>query len=189
MVKLVNFNCYESAAEYFKPEKTRLLFLAEAPPLPHPPSPERYFYYLDVKTNDWLWIGLMKAIYGEEFGEVKKERSRKFDWLKRFQSDGYRLIDAVKEPFCPNCSEARKKRIIKCRLDKIVDEILKIDPDQILLVSVTVYCALYRDLENSGLPVVKAKLSFPNRHWQKRFLCEFGDLVESGKITLTHLSQ
>ena len=66
---LMNFDSCESAADYFAPEKTNLLFLAEAPPS----SVERYFYYPNVRTNDWLWIGLMKAIYSEQFKEPKTE--------------------------------------------------------------------------------------------------------------------
>ena len=110
---LMNFDSYESAAKCFAPEKTNLLFLAEAPPS----SVERYFYYPNVKTKDWLWIALMRAIYGEQFGDVYSERIRKMDWLKKFQSDGYRLIDAVKEPF--NRDEKPNVRIerIKSRLD------------------------------------------------------------------------
>ncbi len=179
----MNFDSRKSAADYFKPKKTRILFLAESPPS----SPERYFYYPDVKKHDWLWIGLMKAIYGKQFKELRAERLRKMDWLKRFQSDGYRLIDAVKVPIC--AGDSSKVQIIKSRLDHIVDEIQKINPKQIVMVKATVYDTLYQDLENRGLPVVNAKLPFPDNRWQKKFQYEFGRLVKSREICLTHLCQ
>ena len=177
----MNFDSYESAAKYFAPEKTNLLFLAEAPPS----SVERYFYYPDVRTNDWLWIGLMKAIYGGQFEEVFLERFRKMKWLKRFQFDGYRLIDAVKEPF--NRDEKPNVRIerIKSRLDDIVDEIQEINPNQIVLIKVTVYDALYQVLKNRGLPVVDARLPFPGSGKQTEFQNSFEFFVSLGKISLT----
>ena len=179
LMALMNFDSYESAADYFAPEKTNLLFLAEAPPS----SVERYFYYPDVRTNDWLWIGLMKAIYGKQFGEVFLERFRKMEWLKRFQSDGYRLIDAVKEPISSNDSST--VQIIKNHLDNIVKEIQEINPKQILLVKVTVYDALYHSLKNRGLPVVNARLPFPGSGQQTVFQSKFAELVESETISLT----
>lgn len=157
--------------------------MAEAPPS----TPERYFYYPDVKEQDALWIGLMKAIYGEQFGEVMLERYRKIDWLKRFQSDGYRLIDAVKEPIFSGGSS--NVQIIKSHLNDIVNEIQEINPDQILMIKVTVYDALYYGLKNRGLPVVNARLPFPGSGRQADFHRMFANLVESGKITLTHSSQ
>ena len=179
---LMKFDSYESAADYFAPEKTNLLFLAEAPPS----SVERYFYYPNVKTNDWLWIALMRAIYGEQFKEAKSERGRKMCWLKRFQCDGYRLIDAVKEPF--NRGEKPNVRIkrIKSRLDDIVREIQEINPNQIVLIrKTTVYKALYQNLKNRDLPVVNAKLPFPNNGHQQKFQSKFAELVESETISLT----
>ena len=177
----MNFDSYKSAADYFAPEKTNLLFLAEAPPC----SLERYFYYPDVKEHDWLWIGLMKAIYGGQFGEVVVERYRKIEWLKRFQSDGYRLIDAVKEPFCSDEHPPARKKRIKSRLDDIVDEIREINPKQILMIKVTVFGALYQDLKDRGLPIVNARSPFPGSGRQTEFQDEFKCLVNSGKISLT----
>lgn len=177
----MNFDSYESAADYFAPEKTNLLFLAEAPPS----SVERYFYYPDVRTNDWLWIGLMKAIYGGQFEEVFLERFRKMKWLKRFQSDGYRLIDVMDEPFHPDDSQKDRKELVKNHLNYIVDEIREINPNQILIIKVTVYDALYQDLKNCGLPVVNARLPFPSSGRQTEFQYQFAKLVKSGKISLT----
>ncbi len=181
LMALMNFDSYESAADYFAPENTNLLFLAEAPPS----SVERYFYYPRVQEHDWLWIGLMRAIYGEQFGDVYIERSHKMDWLKKFQSDGFKLIDVMKRPFYFDEQPNMRKELIKNRLDYIVDEIREINPNQILIIKVTVYDALYQDLKNRGLPVVNARLPFPSSGQQIEFQDEFEFLVDSGKIFLT----
>jgi hypothetical protein len=88
-------DAYAGAAAKYRPRgETRVLFIAEAPPN----SIERYFYFEDVEKGDWLWIGLMKALYALDWKETKEERKRKRWWLARFCSDGFQLIDAVTEP-------------------------------------------------------------------------------------------
>ena len=95
------------AAEKYVPLNTNLLFIAEAPPS----ALERYFYFEDVQTGDSLWIELMKALYSSEFGITAEERSKKEDWLTKFKNDGYRLIDALKEPVC-NSMSAQSEKIL-----------------------------------------------------------------------------
>ena len=181
LMVLMNFDSYESAADYFAPENTNLLFLAEAPPS----SLERYFYYPNVQEHDWLWIGLMRAIYGEQFGDVYLERFRKMYWLEEFQIDGYRLIDVMKKPFHLGAKPNVRIERVKSRLDDIVREIQEINPNQVLIIKVTVYDALYQDLKDCGLPVVNARLPFPSSGRQKEFQYQFAKLVKSGKISLT----
>ena len=176
-------NKFQNVANQFVSEETKLLFITESPP----ESIEQYFYYPEAE-DDWLWIGLMKAIYGEKFKEIEEERPRKKDWLTRFQFEGYRLIEAVKEPISDDSLQARIEQI-KNHLDEIVEEIWEINPNQILLIKTTVYDALYSDLKDFGLPVIDSKLAFPVQGRQKEFQEKFKELVESGEIFLTHLGQ
>ena len=89
-------NARAKAATKYCPATTRLLFVAESPPQ----ADDRYFYFENVKQGDWLWIALMKAVFGADFKKTKAERQRKTYWLARFQKSGCRVIDAVKEPLC-----------------------------------------------------------------------------------------
>jgi hypothetical protein len=65
----------------------------EAPP----DAEDRYFYFEHVEDEDWLWLGLTKAMFPHEFGETSTERLRKFYWLSRFRDNGCQLVDAVKD--------------------------------------------------------------------------------------------
>lgn len=85
-------NPYAKAAEKYRPNKTCVLFVAEAPP----GSVDRHFYFEHVKRGDWLWIALMKAVYPSEWESTKVERRRKVYWLLKFQKSGFLLVDAVK---------------------------------------------------------------------------------------------
>ena len=48
----------DSARETYKPESIKLLFIAEAPP----EEIKRFFYYEEVKDNDWLYLAIVKAL-------------------------------------------------------------------------------------------------------------------------------
>ena len=103
----MTLSAYQISAEKYVPLSIKILFIAESPPS----DLERYFYFENLQTSDWLWIGLMKAIYGVEFGVTKKERLRRKQWLVRFRNDGYRLIDASKEPFCKGVSPRKREKL------------------------------------------------------------------------------
>ena len=160
---------------------TNLLFIAEAPPS----ALERNFYFEDVQTGDSLWIELMKALYSSEFGVTAEKRSKKKDWLTKFKNDGYRLIDALKEPVCRSMSGQKRKILITDRADEIIKEVKKISPKQVLLIKVTVSDALHQTLLNAGIPVVCGRLPFPGSEQQKKFQEGFRMLVANGKLNLT----
>jgi len=82
------FVCQKVALKY-APLKTCALYIAES----LPSAWERIIYFDKVKQHDWLWIGLVRAIYGTEFGGILEERPRKAERLSRLKNDRYRLID------------------------------------------------------------------------------------------------
>ena len=86
---------YRVAAKKYKPKRVRILFVAESPPAPKKGERRRYFYFANVDKHDWLWRGLMKALFRDFSDDIELERTQKTKWLSRFQRDGYWLIDAV----------------------------------------------------------------------------------------------
>jgi len=166
----------QAAAEY-KPDKTRVLFIAEAPPN----DEDRYFYFEDVPRNDWLWIAVMKALFRSEWGRTKEERIRKAWWLRRFQGIGCWLIDAVKEPL----SGGHKHRVAVIRASSaaFVSEVRAIAPEQVVLIKSTVYEALFCTLSDEGFAVANDRaLPFPASNHQVEFDIEMGRLIDSGRL-------
>lgn len=171
-----------TAAAKYRPERTRVLFIAEAPPN----SAERYFYFENVKRDDWLWVALMKALYQPELKRTKEERKRKAQWLARFQRDGFRLIDAVKEPLVG--SQRTRVAAIRASASALISEIKEIAPESIVLIKSTVHEALFQQLSNQGLPPINDRaLPFPAIGQQKLFQDEFRQLIASGKFVLPHI--
>lgn len=178
-IKGMSRSRYVEAAEKYAPSKTRLLFIAEAPPA----SCERYFYFPEVRQHDDLWLALMKALYGRDFGDTSVERQRKAYWLNKFRDDGYRLIDIVKEPI-GEISKSSRAKLIRSRTHELVTEIREISPGSILLIKVTVYDELHDFLKKEGLPVVDARLPFPGSGRQADFQASFERLLTEGRIRL-----
>jgi hypothetical protein len=161
---------YQQARARYVPPRTRVLFVAQAPPL----SLERYFYFEDVRNGDWLWIALMKELFPVEWGETSKERKRKREWLAKFkkQENGYLLIEAVEEPI--GGSSAARVRQIKAAAKSSISEVKRIKPRCIVLIKATVFDGLFRELKTAGLRVMNTKsLPFPSSGRQKEFHRKF----------------
>src|SRR5258706_1857491 len=76
-------------ARHFRPEKVRLLLIAEAPPS----ALDRYFYFPTVPTQDSLFREVARA-----FLSMEPTRGNKRELLKGLQEEGVFLIDTVLEP-------------------------------------------------------------------------------------------
>ena len=179
VIELEMLKVHKETAALYVPERTRILFVAESPPM----AKERYFYFPNVLTQDSLWVQLMRAIYGDEFGDTKFERSKKVQWLKRFAKDGYRLIDASKTPI--RGSSKQRVQILRENAKNLIKEIDKIKPDAIVLIKAAVFEALFNPLMDARLPVVnRVSLPFPGSGQQIRFQEKFRTLIDGGSLTL-----
>jgi len=170
---------YQKAASRYIPLETNVLFIAESPP----DAIERYFYFENVQEQDSLWIGLMKALYEGEFGETSRERLRKKKWLTKFKDDGYRLIDALKNPV-GQYKDPQRRKLISNAVDHVIEEVKEISPNQIVLIKATVFDVLYDPLHTAGLPVVNERLPFPGSGRQNQFAEIFRNMVSCGMLEL-----
>ena len=68
----------------------------------------------------------------------------------------------------------------------VINEIRAIAPDQILLIKVTVYDALFEAIREARLPIIDARLPFPGLGRQTEFQLAFTQLVDKQKILLTN---
>jgi hypothetical protein len=172
-------DCYAAAAEKYSPERTHVLFVAEAPP----EDLARYFYFERVQRGDWLWIALMKALYPSEWNHTKTERQQKEKWLLKFKKSEFRLVDACKTPI--RGTNLERVRFIRSAAQELIQEIKKIAPRQIVLIKATVHEALFQELSDARFPIVNVKsLPFPCSGQQTNFQREFRCLVDDGKLRL-----
>lgn len=148
----------------YQPEHVKLLFIAEAPP----EDITRYFYYEDVKTNDALFLNIVRVIY-PEFQEVDHIRKNKRALLSQLKDGGYYLIDALPEPVTLKLSSSQRKKLISQNKEILIKEVKKLlvkNPRmKVILVKSTVYDALNGDFLQNEIPVLNndIKLPFPSQ--------------------------
>ena len=150
------------SAERFRPEKVRLLLVAEAPPR----SRDRYFYFRAVSAHDSLFRYVVKGLYG-----FTPDRVTKPELLQRLSSDGVYLIDLSEAP--EGVSDLRgvvPGLIARCRA---------LRPEAIVVIKTRVYDAAFASLRSAGLPVVDRRIPFPGSGQQQRFEEEFAKALVS----------
>ena len=140
------------AARRFKPEKVRLLLVAEAAP----EALDRYFYFPDVRTQDSLFREVYRVITGRE-----PSRERKVEQLAELHDLGVFLIDLQSDPF--------DERLLAVHVPRLVARCRRLDPERIVLIKVDVFDAAYRPLRDAGFAVSDVRIPFPGSGQQARF--------------------
>ncbi len=164
----------ESAARKYLPERIDLLLVAEAPPV----ADDRYFYFEDVRTNDWLFRGVTEALLGQNASGANKASA-----LAELKNCGVLLIDLKLDPV--DGSD------LKLYVDDLVTRCVALKPCRIVLIKATVFDAAYEALSDAGLPVVNKRVFFPASGQQNNFRKQFAEALMElpnmrGKTTFTH---
>src|SRR6266568_6691406 len=123
-----------NAATRYRPDRVELLLVAEAPP----GSPERYFYFTNVRQHDSLFRYVCRVLLGRE-----PSRARKAVLLEELRSRGVFLIDLKQTPVdgTPLAGEV-PGLIERCR---------ELEPKRIVLIKATVFDVAYWPLKNACL--------------------------------------
>jgi hypothetical protein len=159
----------QTAREKYKPETIRCLFIAEAPP----DKIDRFFYYSNVKTADYLFLGITEILYPElkkEYLDRRRPAELKEKILKKFCSDGYYLMDVLDIPLSLHRGylSTASSDLIK-RVKEVTDK-----NTPIVLIKVTTYDAVFENLRNTGFRrIAPIRIPFPGQGQQKIFSEKF----------------
>jgi len=162
-------NKLENARLKYKPEKIKYLLIAEAPP----DSLERFFYYENVKQHDYLFLGVVEALYPElkqRFLASKRNSEIKTTILQKLSADGFYLIDLSDLPL------SLLHGSLKNQLPKLIKKVKNVTDKQtqIILIKANVYDTAYTILKTHGFKkVVDVRIPFPGQGNQKKFQVEF----------------
>jgi hypothetical protein len=151
----------EAAARY-KPAVIDLLLIAEAPPS----SPDRYFYFPQVREHDSLFRYVCRVLLGRE-----PTREGKHDMLEELKNNGVFLID-LKETPVDGTPLARY-------VPALIERCRELGPQRIVLIKAPVFDAAYHHLKAAGLPVSNVRVPFPGSGRQQQFLDTFARAVGS----------
>jgi len=171
------------AREAYRPDRIRLVFVAEAPP---PADSDRFFYFENVHDADWLFLNLMRALYLDvsDTKLPKCIRERKRELLERFRADGFYLIDASDRPMpAAVTTPAGKCAILERALPALRSTAAELSDGgrvPFILISVTVHDACRDALVRDGVNVLNSEpIPFPRQQWLEVFHERLGTLLRA----------
>lgn len=147
-----------AAAERYRPDRVRLLLVAQAPP----DAADRYFYFTDVQTQDTLFRSVARAI----LPNTEPTRSNKAVLLAQLRKRGVFLIDLNPDPVDGSP--------LSPYVPALLGRIAELRPEWIILIKADVYDTSYPALAAAGLPVSKVRIPFPSSGRQTEFAVAFG---------------
>ncbi|MDR3627265.1 MAG: hypothetical protein P4L45_10555 [Ignavibacteriaceae bacterium] len=158
----------------YKPTTIKCLLIAEAPP----EALERFFYYEDVKDKDFLFIGLMQALYPDykdEYLSNGRNTGLKKELLEKFKADGYYLIDLSDLPISMISGKSGDEiEEIKTVINELITP-----KTPIILIKANIYDALYSKLKMAGYNVINNRIPFPSTGGQKKFQIQFKEALST----------
>ena len=183
---------FAQASNRYLPDPVRLLFIAEAPP---DIRVHRFFYFTGLTKGDTLFLEMMKVLYPAEIGfarerfqpgfSVQQVRHNKENLLRRFQVDGYFLIDACDRPMPDGASTPGKMQRMKSALPALQQRLkhLLSQPEvPIILIGGVTYAICAAPLRHSGWNVVNhSMINHPARGNQLLFREKLSATLQPGR--------
>jgi hypothetical protein len=179
---------FEEAARRYLPSPVRILFIAEAPPAF---KVNRFFYFTGLRDGDALFLEMMKVLYPVEVGysegafspgySAKQMRLRKPELLRKFQIDGYHLIDAYEQPMPDGANAAAKTILMRSTLPALQSKVRRLLGERtvpIILIGGITYSVCAQALRLDGHRVVNdGMIHHPARGGQKLFRAELREVL------------
>lgn len=163
---------YDKLRQRYRPTHIKALLIAESPP-PSPDTPSsRHFYRSEkVRTDDRLFTNTIKALYPAAAGlpEAQLEQDKK-RWLRKFQADGWYMIEALEESQQHEVTKPERQSRIRetlPRLTERVSELASADT-KIILIKSNVFEVAAEPLRNAGFAVLNSELVDYPGHFSQR---------------------
>jgi hypothetical protein len=153
------------AARKYHPKPIKTLLVGQAPPTVKPGQPERYFYFEDVETADYLFVGVAKAVFGRDPDRHEKPRL-----LAELCRRGFFLMDVKLDPM--NVGPP-----FEVCIDGAIRRAERLEAQRMILIKVDVYDQAFHRMRDAGLPVIDKRISFPSTGNQRDFAGQFKDAL------------
>jgi hypothetical protein len=182
-------NRFEQAAACYSPKHLRLLFIAEAPPAYRV---NRFFYFTGLTSGDTLFLEIMKVLYPTETGynndhfqpgfSAKLIRQRKPELLRRFQSEGYFLIDGYNQPMPDGADQGVKRGLMRNKLPLLLKRVRSVMGKHevpIVLIGAVAYSVCAEALRQNGRTIANDEVIIhPSQGGQKQFRSKLSSLLD-----------
>lgn len=165
---------YEKIRQSYKPKDIKFLLLAESPPPPKDTPSSRHFYRSEkIRNDDRLFVNTIKAVYPEAANLTEKQiEPNKESWLRRFQADGWYMIEALTKSQAHEITKRQRQELIAQSLPRLIERVKELanPKTKIILIKSNVFEMAAQPLRNSGFNVLNTELlDYPGRFNQKDY--------------------
>lgn len=159
---------YAERRARWKPDRVRLLLIAESAPDDGGDIVNRRFFYDEQLTGkDGLFRETVRALYDNP--NLTSGPNAKTPWLEQLKADGVFLIDLATAPVNYH-SPVERESALKRSIDETVARSCALEPKGVVLVKQNVFELLERPVRAAGLPLLHdVMIPFPGSGQQKRF--------------------
>lgn len=165
---------YESVRKQYKPQIITFLMIAESPPPAPKIQSSRQFYYTDrIRVDDRLFINTIRALYPETTDVKEAElEAQKETWLRRFQNDGWYMIEALEESQEHEVTKKQRQQKIHERLPELLTRVRELasPKTKLILIKSNVFDVAAEPLRAAGFTVLNHELlDYPGRFNQRAY--------------------
>lgn len=165
---------YDTTRQLYRPKHITVLLIAESPPPAAEIDSSRQFYRSDrVRKDDRLFINTIKALYPEAAQLTETEiEPHKEDWLRRFQADGYYMIEALETSQRHSVSKEQRQEHIRESLPRLIERVSELADKntKIILIKSNVFVVAAEPLRDAGFTVLNTELvDYPGRFNQRDY--------------------
>lgn len=174
---------YDELRQTYKPTHIKLLLIAESPP---PASADtassRHFYRSDrERRDDRLFTNTIKALYPEaaELTEAQIQPDKE-KWLRRFQADGYYMIEALETSQEHEVTKEDRQTRIHNALPRLLERVRQLaeKDTRIILIKSNPFAVAAEPLRAAGFTVLNTELvDYPGRFNQRAYREKLAKLV------------
>ncbi|HEX4662580.1 MAG TPA: hypothetical protein VH144_03105 [Candidatus Saccharimonadales bacterium] len=173
---------YDETRKLYRPPHIKILLIAESPPPAAEIQSSRQFYRTDrVRTDDRLFINTIRALYPEtlEISEADLETSKE-SWLRRFQTDGWYMIEALEVSQRHSVTKRERQEKIRTTLPRLIERIHALaTPDtKIILIKSNVFDVATEPLQQAGFTILNTELvDYPGQFNQRDYRQKLANLM------------
>lgn len=179
---------YDTTRQKYLPKSLKVLLIAESPPPAADIDSSRQFYRTDrIRRDDRLFVNTMRALYtGAAKATEHDLEEHKEKWLRRFQSDGWYMIEALEESQPHEITKPQRQQLIKQAIPKLIDRIqsLALPDTKIILIKSNVFEVAAEPLREAGLAVLNTELvDYPGHYNQSAYRTKLAHLIKEHQLT------
>lgn len=179
----MSMSSYDEIRRQYRPHHIKMLLIAESPPPPAQIQSSRQFYYTDrIRKDDRLFVNTIRALYPETIDTPEKElEQEKERWLKRFQNDGWYMIEALEISQEHEVTKQQRQDRIRASLPGLIERVHKLAnlDTKIILIKSNVFDIAAEPLRKAGFRVLNTELvDYPGRINQRDYRRKVAELIK-----------